>query len=114
MEPAFRAELDAAYVGRLPPSDGQAADSAEAARRFYVDDIAASSLFGAVQTFDEAWVARYTTRTYLELLGTYSDHALLPDATRAALFAAIANVIDRRGGAIDVPYATFAFVAAKR
>jgi len=60
-----------------------------------------------------SWHQRYATREYLDLLATYSDHALLAADARASLFAAIAAAIDRRGGAFVVPYVALAFLAQR-
>jgi SAM-dependent methyltransferase len=113
LEPALRAEFDAAYENRLPPRDRQALDSADRARVFHAEDITRSGLFGPVELVEVKWSARYTTRAYLDLLATYSDHALLADDVRAALLADIVALIGRRGGAIDVPYVSLAFVARR-
>jgi hypothetical protein len=57
------------------------------------------------------WTERYPTARYLELLSTYSEHAVMPSTTRDALFADIAAAIDKRGGTIDIPYVTLVFIA---
>jgi hypothetical protein len=62
--------------------------------------------FGQPETRDYTWHARYTTREYLDLLQTHSDHAVLPSARRDALLGAICSVIDAHGGAFDLPYTT--------
>ncbi|HTR55881.1 MAG TPA: class I SAM-dependent methyltransferase [Kofleriaceae bacterium] len=112
-DPELRAELDAAYARWPPPRDNQPGDSAADARREYAAQLAASNLFGPVVVEEVAWHQRYTTREYLDLLATYSDHALLAADARASLFAAIAAAIDRRGGAFVVPYVSLAFLAQR-
>jgi SAM-dependent methyltransferase len=109
LEPDLRAELDAVYARWLPPDP-----PLDAMRAEYRSDIAASGAFGAVELVELPWIARRSTRDYLELLATYSDHATLPDDDRAALAAAVGDAIDRRGGTIELRYTTFAFVAARR
>jgi SAM-dependent methyltransferase len=51
-------------------------------------------------------VGEYGAERYVELIGTSQDHILLPDDTRAALFAAVAGVIDRHGGTLALPIVT--------
>jgi SAM-dependent methyltransferase len=51
------------------------------------------------------WTATYSAGEYLSLLGTYSGHIALADDQRSRLFAAIAELIDRRfGGRIVQQY----------
>jgi hypothetical protein len=70
-------------------------------------------LFGPVDVRLSPWAATYTTARYLDLLDTYSDHALLSAEQRAPLYEAIAEAIDRRGGAIEVPYVAMAVLAQR-
>src|SRR5207237_10687346 len=50
------------------------------------------------------WRRTYTTEQWVRLLGTHSDHRILPESQRAQLHAAIGNVIDAHGGTVDVVY----------
>jgi SAM-dependent methyltransferase len=50
--------------------------------------------------------AEYGSERYVELIGTSQDHILLPDAERDALYAAVADVIDRHGGTLTLPIVT--------
>jgi SAM-dependent methyltransferase len=52
----------------------------------------------------EPWTRRYTADAYLDLLGTHSDHRLLPGASRESLYAAIRAAIERAGGTLGVQY----------
>lgn len=63
-----------------------------------------SGRFGPCVTREFPWVARYTTSEYVDLMGTYSDHRILPDDTRAGLHGAIAAWLDARGGVLDHPF----------
>jgi len=65
-------------------------------RREMVGEIDASGLYGTVAFRVYPWTASYTTARYLDLLDTYSDHALLAPAHRASLYQAIAEAIERR------------------
>lgn len=63
-----------------------------------------SGRFGPCTTAEFAWSASYTTAEYIDLLGTYSDHRILPDEQRAELHGAIAEWLDNRGGVIEHGY----------
>ena len=70
----------------------------------YVADIAASGRWTTADAARFPSPQRYTTDAYLQLLRTYSNHALLPAERQRGLFDAIAEAIERRGGAIEIPY----------
>lgn len=108
----LRAELDAAYrahwvgdAARLGPVVDQ--------RAKYEQEIAASGVFAPAQVTELPWTQRYTTQQYLDLISTYSDHAVLPRTSRDALFTAIAATIDKAGGEVVIPYVTLVFVARR-
>ena len=63
-----------------------------------------SGRFGPCETEDFPWVERYSTSEYIDLLGTYSDHRILPDEQRAELHGSIAEWLDARGGIVDHPF----------
>ena len=73
-----------------------------------------SGRFGPCRTAEIPWVGRYTTAEYIDLLGTYSDHRILPDELRAQLHGEIAQWLDGRGGAIDHPFIAELVVARVR
>ena len=60
----------------------------------YAEAIPASGLFAAPQTQKHYVATEYDAETYIALLGTFSDHLLLPAAARKRLFAAIADLIE--------------------
>jgi hypothetical protein len=106
----LRAELDGIYDRHFPPR-ARPRDEVAETRAEYLAEIAASGLYGAPHVAELPWTERYPTARYLELLSTYSDHAVLPPATRDPLFEEIAAAIDRRGGTIEIPYVTLVFIA---
>lgn len=55
---------------------------------------------------DYSWSRRYRTREYLDLLQTHSDHIVLAEERRRALLDALAGVIERAGGQIELEYVT--------
>jgi SAM-dependent methyltransferase len=105
------AELDLAYDRQQLPAGHRHGDQVRDARAEYVAEIGNSGLFGAPYVAELPWTSRYTSAQYLELLSTYSEHAVLPARTRDPLYAEIAAAIDRRGGTIEIPYVTMLFIA---
>lgn len=110
--PAVQAELAAAY-GRWFPSATwtPARDSVDTHRADVTAQIGRSGLFGPVHAGTFPWTATYTTRQYLSLLDTHSDHAQLAPQVRGALYGAIADVLERNGGGIEVPYVAVLLLA---
>lgn len=78
----------------------------ENASRENLERLLATARFGDPVVRHVRWEQQYTTAQYVELLGTYSDHRILPDQKRAELHGAIAASIDERGGVIEHPYIT--------
>ncbi len=113
LERGLRDELDAAYARCGWPDGGSVEDAVEGARRKLTAEIEASGRFGAVEVRRYPWTATYTTARYLDLLDTYSDHAILPAERRAPLYEAIAAAIDRRGGELAIPYVSLALTARR-
>jgi SAM-dependent methyltransferase len=113
IEPALRRELDAAYA-RWVPAKPRTDDDVPDALHKWTTEIAASARFGPVDVGRFPWTATYTSRGYVDLLATYSDHALIADAPRRSLFADIADAIERRGGHIEIPYVALVFFARVR
>ena len=110
--PAFgpRADFDAAYARFMDPGEPKTIDAVCGA---YVADIAASGRWTTVSATRFPSPQRYTTDAYLQLLRTYSNHALLPAERQRGLFDAIAEAIERRGGAIEIPYLALLFLATR-
>jgi SAM-dependent methyltransferase len=105
LEPGLRAEMETAYARWFPAVDWTPArDSTGSKRGDLTGEIERSGLFGPIQTASFPWAASYTTRQYLDLLDTHSDHALLEPRFRVPLYEAVAAAIERRGGCIEVPY----------
>ncbi|WP_182903704.1 trans-aconitate 2-methyltransferase [Microbispora sp. H10830] len=71
------------------------------------EEIDASGRFGPVRFHRYEWDHAYTTREYLDLLTTYSNHRALPAGDLAGLLGCIAALIDGRyGGRIVKRYLT--------
>jgi SAM-dependent methyltransferase len=112
VDPAVQAELAAAYARWFPSVTwSPARDSVETHRADVTAQIERSGLFGPVHASTFPWTATYTTRQYLSLLDTHSDHAQLASESRRALYDAIADVLERNGGRIEVPYVAVLLLA---
>jgi SAM-dependent methyltransferase len=59
------------------------------------------------------WSERYETESYVQLLQTHSDHIVLEPAQRESLLEAVAEALDRHGGALDFRYATVLAMARR-
>ena len=60
------------------------------------------------------WYQTYTTREWLgQLLGTHSDHRILPESQRVRLHAAVGHVINKHGGRVDVTYDATLYLGAR-
>ncbi|MEO6446587.1 MAG: hypothetical protein ABIZ91_14895 [Gemmatimonadaceae bacterium] len=64
--------------------------------RSVCDALSGDGLFETVERRAHDWSRDYDRETYLRLLNTYSDHRLLPPATRATLFRDVGDA-DRQG-----------------
>lgn len=114
LDPELRGELDGVYARHFPAdSPRYPIDPVTDTCDGFLRDIAASGLYGEPRVAELPWTERYSTARYLDLLATYSDHAVLPDGLRTALLSEVAAAIDRRGGAIEIPYVTLVVIARR-
>jgi len=113
LDPALRAELDAAYARWFPAATTPTRDSIESKRRELAGEIERSGAFGPVHIGLFPWTATYTSRQYVDLLETHSDHALLASELRSGLYGAITAAIERRGGRIRFPYVSMLLLAVR-
>ena len=113
-ESELRDQLDLVYQTHAPPIARPRDNRLEAELREAAAEIAGSGYFTDVTVKQFPWSAYYTTQQYLDLLDTYSDHRLLPAATKRALFDGVAGVLGRNGGGIAKPYVAVLYVARKR
>jgi SAM-dependent methyltransferase len=73
-----------------------------------------SSLFRNVRTREYRWQQAYDAPSYLRLLSTYSDHAVMDPSTRGRLFRGIAEVVEARyGGQIILDFVTTLSIAER-
>ena len=79
----------------------------------HLDELAVVPAFEGVTKRVITWEQRYSTDEWVTLLGTHSDHRILPEAQRTRLHAAVGDVIDRHGGFVDVTYDTLLYLATR-
>jgi ubiquinone/menaquinone biosynthesis C-methylase UbiE len=77
-------------------------------------DITGAGVFADTTTRTYPWRARLTGERLVELLGTQSDHRLLPEEARAQLFEALGELVAAHGGEVVVPHRTFLALARRK
>jgi ubiquinone/menaquinone biosynthesis C-methylase UbiE len=60
------------------------------------------------------WSQTYSTKEYLGLLNTYSDHLRLSEIKKNKLLGAVAKAIDDWGGYLEKPYLAVLYIARKK
>lgn len=75
---------------------------------------AESGCFEPVAVRRYPWSHRYGTSDYLGLLGTHSDHCLLPSEQRKRLHGAIGEALERFGGGIEIFYEANLYVGRRK
>ena len=111
----IRLAIDAAYRLHVP----ELAETSVANRPVTVDESRHESLVGPGRFDPPTWTAypwtrAYTSREYVELLETHSDHQSLAPEIRAALLADVRAVIDDHGGSLDYRYVTDLAILRRR
>jgi ubiquinone/menaquinone biosynthesis C-methylase UbiE len=84
------------------------------AAEWYEQEFAGNRDFTDIDARAYHWHQRYTTAEYLGLLGTHSDHIMLPEGPRERLFTAIGAAIDEAGGSFELEYQTLLCLARRR
>jgi SAM-dependent methyltransferase len=77
----------------------------------YVQRIRDAGGFTDVSLREFPWTERRTAAEWVALLGTFSDHRLLPESERAELLREVAAVIDRHGGVMELPHVAKLYLA---
>ena len=109
------AQIQTAYQTYAPAIArvvNNASHAAVTAKRAH--DIQECGLFQNLTTHEFPWCQSYTARQYLDLLDTYSDHRLLPDAEKRLLYEQITHLINAQGGSIVKSYVAVLYLAQKR
>jgi SAM-dependent methyltransferase len=100
---------DAAYDTYAPRMSGGSTWNLD----WVLEGIDACPQFEAPERRVVTWTCTYTRDEWVELLGTHSDHRILPEAQREQLHAAVGEVIDRHGGRVDVVYDTECYLSRR-
>ena len=112
MDHEISAALDQVYRQRAPELV-KAPKTMNETTESIANSIRSSGNFEKVVIRKYPWSTRYTTRDYLGLLNTYSDHLRLSERKRSRLFADIAEVLDQNGGYLDRPYLSVVYLAQR-
>jgi SAM-dependent methyltransferase len=78
------------------------------------EELAGTGVFADMTARTYPWLARLTGPALIELLGTQSDHRLLPEETRVRLFEALRELVATHGGEVVVPHTTVLALARRR
>jgi ubiquinone/menaquinone biosynthesis C-methylase UbiE len=78
-----------------------------------IGDFAACGAFEPVVERTVPWETSYTSAEWTRLLGTHSDHRMLPDDKRTQLHAEIGALIDAHGGTLACVYDTLLYLARR-
>ena len=102
----LRAEMDEVY-DRLAPdmrSSLRGRGTEPKGRLHGIDLEVPPPGFASIEQSGLRWVRTYTRDEWIALLGTHSDHRLLPPDVRTELCDAVGAAIDRHGGGFELPY----------
>jgi trans-aconitate methyltransferase len=97
---ALAADNDAQYAKYAPEMTGGNQWNLDWVR----EGIDACALLEPAATRVVTWTRSYTRAEWEQLLGTHSDHRILPEEQRARLHSAVGDAIDRHGGRVEVVY----------
>lgn len=109
---AVEQEFAARPAGPMNP--GGAPPQIRNAREWLEQEFQHSRDFTELDARVYSWSQRYSTEQYIRLLGTHSDHIVLPQAPRERLYAAIGAAIDAAGGSFELSYQTLLCLARRR
>jgi len=111
-DPSLRQQLNAVYeeiapsLVRLPDRPPAGSEDDELGC-----EIGESGLFGDLAVRLHPWSTRYSTEAFVGMVGTYSDHLLLPGETLRRLLGAMGRAIDSHGGDLQVDYVATLYLA---
>lgn len=106
----FKTDNDAAYERWWPQQDLSYAQ-VEAAD--IIDEFARCGAFEPVIERRVTWHCSYSRDEWLRMLGTASNHRMLPEDVRTALHAEVGDAIDAHGGALPVTYDTVCYLSRR-
>jgi SAM-dependent methyltransferase len=100
--------IDGAYRQWAPTLRGR-----RRGERALEEAILAAPEFESMEVKRYRWTRSYPRNEYLGLLGTHSDHVLLPAETRDGLFRAIGDAIRDHGGELTLERETYLLLARR-
>src|SRR5262249_34973270 len=107
----FKTDNDAVYARLWPENSGN--PPLLWTDREISGEFAASARFEPVVHRVVPWETSYTSAAWVRLLGTHSDHRMLPADVPTQLHREIGALTDKRGGACGCVYATNLFAARR-
>jgi SAM-dependent methyltransferase len=108
-------DLSAAYGDLMPNGMWRSVPTDRVqANNWVIEELEGSGLFGPVTVVREPWHATYDSDEWLELLSTQSDHRMLDEGARDALFDRIREAVDANGGNVEVEYLSVGYLAQTR
>jgi len=78
-----------------------------------LEQLSATPAFAPAEKRTVTWSQSYTRAEWESLLGTHSDHRILPEEQRHRLHSALGDVIDLHGGRVDVSYDVNIYLARR-
>jgi ubiquinone/menaquinone biosynthesis C-methylase UbiE len=114
LDAPLRKELDEAYAKWFPSAEQREPYRSGETFAKRVLELEASGHFQPAELKAFPWAETYSSRAYLELIDTYSDHAVQPERVRRRLYRAITSLLKRRGDTIKIPYLTVVLCALRR
>lgn len=106
----LRSAMDHAYRKHAPQLAAAPVGASVRAARDVIGRFEAERSYRRVAQKTTPWGRPYTAQAYVQLLGTYSDHLALTQASRQALLRELAAVIEGHGGVIEMHYEAKCFV----
>lgn len=104
-------EGQAAYRRFVPEWNGKLRETVEVRMERALASLRGSGCFTRIETARFPWRATFTEDQYIALLGTFSDHLLIPADSREALFGALRDCIRRAGGSVSRDFESVLFLA---
>lgn len=111
--PELRADMDAVYQRLAPEMVSSLASSATGSKGETPPVGPAPDGFTDAVVRAYRQTVRYTSSSWLALLGTHSNHVMLEPEQRTELHAAVGDAIDAYGGAFDLVYRCDAWMARR-
>lgn len=111
----FFDEVQLVYAQYLPELlDPKDQPTTAVAIQTQIEYMRSTGLYKTVEAHTYPWAETYTTVEYLRLLNMYSGHRAITEDRRRGLYAAIAELIDKKyNGKVERPYLTELFLSKK-